>query len=140
MRLLGQFQTSFFFTKRFRAYSDADQSKTNQKNKIKWTKNNKGNNFSGMKTSKSGLICSFVRVKSFRKKKKKKSWFEIALIASSTIIPSQKLPSYFYCLYLVIFAGFRKVTNSFQRNSVTYGTPCHAIGSFDFWYHEYYGF
>ena len=47
MRLLGQLQTSLFcFTKRFRAYENANQTKTNHQNKIKRTKNNKGNNFS----------------------------------------------------------------------------------------------
>ena len=36
----------FIFTKRFHAYKNADQTQTNQQNKIKRTKNNKGNNFS----------------------------------------------------------------------------------------------
>ena len=76
MRLLGQFQTSlYFFTKRFRGYKKANQTKTNQQNKTKRTKNNKCNHFLPIKTSnrkKIGfdLICVFVRGKSFRKKKK----------------------------------------------------------------------
>ena len=32
------------------------------------------------------------------------------------------------------------VMNFFRRNSVTYATPCHAIGHFVFWYRECYGF
>ena len=28
------------------------------------------------------------------------------------------------------------VKNSFRRNSVIYGTSCHAIGHFVFWYHH----
>ena len=40
MRLLGQYNKPvFFFAKRFRAYKSADQTKTNQQNKIKRTKN-----------------------------------------------------------------------------------------------------
>ena len=31
---------------------------------------------------------------------------------------------------LVIFAVFEQVKNSFQKNSVTYGMPCHTIGHF----------
>ena len=34
-----------FFTKRFWAHKNTSQAKTNQPNKNKWTKNNKGNNF-----------------------------------------------------------------------------------------------
>ena len=33
---------------------------------------------------------------------------------------------------LVIFADSEQVKNSFQRNSVTYGRPCYAIGHFSF--------
>ena len=35
----------FLFTKRFRAHKNANQTKTNQQNKIKQTKKTKGNNF-----------------------------------------------------------------------------------------------
>ena len=35
-------------------YKNTNQTKTYQQNKIKQTKNNKGNNFSSMKTSKRG--------------------------------------------------------------------------------------
>ena len=62
MRLSGQFQTGFFFTKIF-IY----------KNTIKRTEKNKDNNFWRIKTSKKGKnICDlmlFVRCKPFRKKK-----------------------------------------------------------------------
>ena len=74
-------------------YKSTDQTKTNQQNKIEQTKNNKGNNFLRIKTSKRvvGLICIFLHVKSFHKKSKS-----------------------FYCTesknLLVIFAGFRKLT------------------------------
>ena len=34
------------------------------------------------------------------------------------------------------FAGFEQVKSSFRRNSVTYGTPCHAIDHFIFWCHH----
>ena len=77
IRLLGQFQTSLiFFTKRFRTYKTANQTKTKQQNKIKGTKNNKGNNFRAEKLLRErklvgfGLIWVFVRAKSFRKKNK----------------------------------------------------------------------
>ena len=53
-------------------YKSTDQTKTNQQNKIEKTKNNKGNNFLRIKTSKRvfGLICIFVHAKSFHKKSK----------------------------------------------------------------------
>ena len=63
-----------------------------------------------------GLICVFIRSKSFREKKI--SWPKIVLIASFTYQLSK---------LLAIFADFKQVKNSFRRNSVSYGTPCHAI-------------
>ena len=61
----------FFFTKRLCTYKNANQIKTQQQNKTKQTKNNKRNNFLHVKTSKRvvGLICIFVCMKSFHKKK-----------------------------------------------------------------------
>ena len=69
-----------------------------------------------------GLICVFVRSKSYRKKI---NWLEIALKASSTILLSQKLTSYFCWPWA-----------SWKLLSETYGTPCHAIGHFVFWCHH----
>ena len=46
----------FFFTKRFRAYKNANQAKTNRQNKTKRKKDNKGDNFSCTKTSKGGKL------------------------------------------------------------------------------------
>ena len=37
---------------------------------------------------------------------------------------------------LAIFAHFEQAKNLFQRNSVTYRTPCRAIGDFVVWYHH----
>ena len=37
---------------------------------------------------------------------------------------------------LAIFAAFEQIKNSLWRNSVTYGTSCHAINHFVFWYHH----
>ena len=49
----------FFFTKKFRAYKNANQSKPTNKNTNKRTKNNKGNNFLRIKTFERGQICCF---------------------------------------------------------------------------------
>ena len=38
---------------------------------------------------------------------------------------------------LDIFADFKRAENSFWRNSANYGTPCHAIGYFVFYYHHF---
>ena len=54
MRLLRQFQN--FFKKNFSRMSQAE---TNEQNKIKRTKNNKGNNFSHAKTYKEVKIVRF---------------------------------------------------------------------------------
>ena len=37
---------------------------------------------------------------------------------------------------LVIFSVFEQVKNSLRRNSMAYGTSCHAIGHFVFWCHH----
>ena len=42
--------------------------------------------------------------------------------------PSKNLP--------IIFADSKQAKTPFWRNSVTYGTPCHAIGHFVFYYHH----
>ena len=54
MRLLRQFKS--FFKKNF---SRMPQAETNEQNKIKRTKNSKGNNFSHAKTSKGVKIVRF---------------------------------------------------------------------------------
>ena len=79
MRLLGQFQTSFFFfTKRFHANKNANQIKTNQQNEIKRRKNNEGNNFWYIIGSRREKILwfwfdlRFCKHKIFSLKKKKK--------------------------------------------------------------------
>ena len=46
MRLSGQFEVKFFFTKKFKTDKNANQTKIKYQNKDKRTKNNKGNNFS----------------------------------------------------------------------------------------------
>ena len=51
MRLSRQIEDSLFFTKMFREYKNANQTKTNQQNKNKRTKNNRGNNFLCIKFS-----------------------------------------------------------------------------------------
>ena len=75
------------------------------------------------------LIYVFVGSKSFRKKKwNRVNWLEIVLIASYTILLRRKLTCY--------FCWVSTSQNSFRRNFVNYGTPCHTIGHFVFWYHH----
>ena len=79
------------------------------------------------------FVCSksFCKNKKKKTKKKKKiNRIEIVLIASFYYLAKNAL---------VIFSGFEQVKNFFGRNSVTYGTPCHAIGHL-FWYCECYRF
>ena len=91
-----------FFMKRFWARKNANQAKTNQQNKNKQTKNNKGNNFLHIKTSKrKKVVCfalwCFLCAQSLFVKKI--NWLEIVLIASFTILLSQKFTSYFCWLW-----------------------------------------
>ena len=71
--------SQFFFMKRFWAYKNANQAKNNLRNKKKQTKNNKGNNFLHIKTSKRvkffcfALWC-FLRTQNLFVKKKKLAW------------------------------------------------------------------
>ena len=70
--------------------------------------------------------------------KKRMSCLEIYLVYSD-VYPHQ--PIYrFTCTYLEKkIDSWKKsnfANNSFRRNSVTYRTPCHAIGYFVFWYHH----
>ena len=95
-------------------------------------------------------------------KKYKIGWFEIVLITSFTLLLKRvnnlvvfeqvkKTTSHSsdfeqvknlliifdgFISLLVIFAAFEQVKNTFRRNSATYGTPCHAIAYFPFWYHH----
>ena len=155
---------------------NANQTKTNQQNKSKRTKNNKGNNFLGIKNSDSGEIGYFALWYFLYAQNlfvKKIDWLEVVLIASFTILlkrvknlvafeqvivptlnkskncssdfeqvknftwTSQKLTIFSGFKKLTsYFAGFEQVKSSFRRNSVTYGTPCHAIGHFIFWCHH----
>ena len=57
--------------------------------------------------------------------KKKKKRFKIVLIAPIDYTTELKN-------LIVIFTDFERIKNSFPRNSMTYGTPCHAIGYFVF--------
>ena len=157
-------------------YKNANQTKTNQQNKSKRTKNNKGNNFLGIKNSDRGKIGYFALWYFLYAQNlfvKKIDWLEVVLIASFTILlkrvknlvafeqvivptlnkskncssdfeqvknftwTSQKLTIFSGFKKLTsYFAGFEQVKSSFRRNSVTYGTPCHAIGHFIFWCHH----
>ena len=51
--------SAYFFYEKIFSVKDANQTKINQKGKNMRRKNNKGNNFSRIKTSKSGKIVYF---------------------------------------------------------------------------------
>ena len=70
-------------------YKNANQTKTNQQNKSKRTKNNKGNNFLGIKNSDRGKIGYFALWYFLYAQNlfvKKIDWLEVVLIASFTIL------------------------------------------------------
>ena len=156
MRLSGQFQICLFiylfiyFTKRFSVHKNTyKQKQTNEilTNKNKLTKQKQAYKKQQRQQifARKSFVCvryffvlfvffalfvRFVRVKSFHKKKER---FEIDLIASFTY--TAQLKGIFTTLknLLTIFANFEQSKS--RSNSVTYGTPYHAIGPFVLYYH-----
>ena len=80
------------------------------------------------------FVCSKSFCKNNKKKQKKKKNEQTWNCPNSLI-----LLYYLAKNALVIFSSFEQVKNFFGRNSVTYGTPYHAIGHL-FWYCECYRF
>ena len=130
MRLSRQFQASFFYEKILSAQKRKSSQKQPSKQKKSKQKTTKVTIFAYKSSKRVKVVCfalwCFLRTQNLFVKKI--NWLEIVLIASFTILLSPNS--------LVIFTGFEHFKNSFRRNSVTYGTPCHAIGHFVFWYHH----
>ena len=152
MRPSRPFQTCLFYFYLFFLRKDFMRTKTlTSKNKLtkqkyKRKKNNKGlifcsrKNFQRIKIACLSLVllcfCAFCAFFAFCASgifsQKKINRFEMVLMTSIThtteskVIPAapKRLASY--------FCRPQTVKNSFRRNSVTYGTPCHAISHFVF--------
>ena len=101
----------YFFMKRFWAHKNQSQVKNNQQNKIKQTKNNKGNNFSHaqnlLRKKKSFVYVwvLFLRSKSFRKKENKQTWNCPDNLIYYTTRMHHYQPAYqeFICTHLFLF-------------------------------------